>query len=132
MKANRRKFLGLFGGAVAAGPAVVRDTAGFIPEHMAINGIGVIPDAGEAVAFSGDGLSKGWAKDALKKFLARTPEEIARIKRNTNVYSLPPDVYALRSVSIGTKIRMAREVTFRKNEEDRKGYLDGVLKGWWG
>lgn len=129
MKANRRGFLGLFGGAVAAGPSAAKEAL-FSTRDLDVNGVGLF--SGEAMASPGSPMDhKKWARDGLKKLLSRTPEEIAKTKRDTNVYNLPPDVYVLRSVSPGTKIRMAREVIFLKNEREREGYLHGIIKGWW-
>lgn len=124
MKVHRRGFLGISFGTILSKPKL-----------PPLEGIDVLnPPAGgsefaDAVGSSPE--SKEWAKDALKKWVNRSPQEKDRRRRQFYVHNIDATVYPLRSMSFINKYRISRDIQFERSERSHESYLRGILKGWW-
>jgi hypothetical protein len=57
--------------------------------------------------------------------------EIAKRRREFRPYVLDPDTAALRSISLGAKLRRTSHVQFERQEREQKENLHGIIAGWW-
>ena len=128
---KRRAFLGFLGGAAVSGPTVAK-AAG----EMGLADLSLPNAIGEAVLPSAYGYAtqpdnKGWAKDALKRLVGRSAQQIAREKRDTYVQALDSDTACLRSVAIGAKIRRQKRLNYETNIARDEERYRGIIAGWW-
>lgn len=123
---KRRSFLGLLGGAAASGPKVAAESM----RDLEIPGVAFSDENNGIPAVLHSPQEKSWARKQLKKLVSRTDEERERKRRRTTVYNLDPDIHALRSVSIGRKMAMQRDINFRKEEEREREYLNDIIRGF--
>lgn len=123
---KRRSFLGLLGGAVAAGPQSLGDLS---LERMGITTQLATRSMEEPVG-SNAGQQR-WAKDRLKEIMGWPDKAVSLRKKTSYLHGLDPDVAALRSVSLTNKVRMSRELQFQRDLEAEKARLFGIVEGWW-
>lgn len=133
----RRSFLGFLGGAVTAGPRAVASAAAPIA-NMAKLSLGDVSDyasdlhgAQKEVGGPSQGDSIGYAMRRLKEMTGLSAEAAAREQREFYIGALHPDVAGLRSVSIGTKLKMTRRMAYEQSVRNRKTYFQGIIDGLW-
>ena len=130
MQANRRKFLGIFGGAVAAGPSAVKAAAE--SAAMDISGIGVgggdwtcnEPAVGSSRSLSEAMKLCGVVPDFLKKQWM----ESAKSSANNRIRY---DIAVLRSVSLPAKVSMQIDRDYRANEREAWSVESEARKKWY-
>jgi hypothetical protein len=127
---KRRSFLGALS-AVAASPKAVAKAAAPTFNDLSLPGIAasVFPP-GDGVEASGRMSRMDRAKADLNKLLGKSAERVRHERHNFYINGLDPDTAGLRSPSLGAKIRMTRRIQYEKREEREKGYLHGILSGW--
>lgn len=126
---KRRAFLGFLGGAAVSGPTVAKAAAADMSSLALIPGAGDMPD--QPMGYASASGSNSLAKEALKRFLGKTAEQIAYEKRHYHVAMLDPNVGSLRSVALRHKIEMSRAIGYAKRERLEEANLRGHIKGWW-
>lgn len=127
---KRRGFLGLLGGAVAAGPAGVADAV--TPQALKLRHLGIAGTLARVdEASPSDAGRADWAKQRLKKLLGWGSEAREMRRRRYWLEGLEPDVAALRSVALSQKVRISRRIAFERDEAQQKTYLEGVIAGLW-
>ena len=52
-------------------------------------------------------------------------------KRRQYVDALDPQIGALRSVALHRKVAMQRDVSYARSQSQERGYLEGMIAGWW-
>lgn len=125
---KRRAFLGFLGGAAVSGPTVAKAAAADMTS-LALPAVGSsFPPAVGGLASS----DNSWAKNALKRLIGKTAEQIAYEKRDLHIGMLDPNVACLRSVALRHKIEMSRDITYVRRERLQETYLRGHIKGWFG
>lgn len=124
LKTNRRGFLGLLGGAAAAGPSAVKSASAMTMTDLSLEG--VASAASQVQEVSGLG-NAGWAKRSLVKWA--NPDWKERRKREWHVRELDPNTAALRSVALSSKIRITKQMQFLEHERSQKSYLERMLSG---
>lgn len=126
---KRRSFLGALS-AVAASPKAVAKAAAPTIDSLQLTGIAA------SMFHDAEGIATGRmtrierAKLDLDKLLGKSAERIRHERQNFFINGLDPDTAGLRSPSLGAKIRMSRRIQYEKREASAKGYLHGVLSGW--
>lgn len=133
---KRRNFLGFLGGAAIAGPSAAKAAVSSVGmadlAPMGINMLGTSGVGGApTLAWGGSTDNIGYAKDGLKKLVGMTKAERERRKRNHYFQGLDPDTASLRSISLTSKIRLAKDRSFEASERDQKTYLQGVIDRIW-
>lgn len=127
---KRRSFLGFLGGAAVAGPQAAKSAAQMTMADLGTPGIAL-----NASGFMGGGVSPAsqanWAVDALKRLTGMTALAREAKRRRHYVEGISPEVAVLRSVSLPRKIAMSRDIQFEKSLANERGYLNGVIEGWW-
>lgn len=127
---KRRAFLGFLGGAAVAGPQAAKSAAEMTMADLRFPGI-----AGNAVGALGgpvaSGPDRGWAKTQLAKLIGQSAKELEVRKTRYWCDGLSPDVAVLRSVALPRKIAMSKERQFEASLRNERGYLEGVIAGWW-
>ena len=139
---KRRGFFGLMGGAVVAGPTMVKNAAAQGIEALQIGAIsGGVPFPGgygsEGVQLS-DGPSPldpaHWMQRELADFLGVSAKELAERRLETSVHALDPDLAVMRSLSLDAKIRIQRDRQFVRERENQRRYLsrnlERAIKSW--
>lgn len=126
---KRRAFFGVMGGAAVAGPQVAKEVASRVAGLDSLRLTGGLLGPGEHLG-STYGLNQfasqadkasdavGEAQRMLTKLVGITAAQRARVKRDTRVGSLDPDIESYRSLSLVFKIDMQkeREVEARLNQ----------------
>lgn len=128
---KRRAFFGFLGGAAVSGPAVAKAAASDM-SSLALDAATSYGGDAPVGGLSSSGSDKSWVKDQLKRFLGKSAAQIAYEKRETHVSRLDPNVACLRSVALGHKIEMTRNIHYERRERSHEAYLRGHLKGWFG
>lgn len=127
---KRRAFLGFLGGAAVAGPQVAKSAADMTMADLRLPGI-----AGNAMGSLGgpvaSGPDTGWARSQLAKLVGLSAKEREGRKMRYWADGLSPDVAVLRSVALPRKIAMSKERQFEASLRNEKGYLEGIIAGWW-
>ena len=127
---KRRAFLGFLGGAAVAGPQAAKSAAEMTMADLRFPGI-----AGNAMGSLGgrvaSGPDIGWAKSQLAKLVGLGVKEREVKKMRYWSDGLSPDVAVLRSVSLPRKIAMSKDRQFEASLRNERGYLEGVIAGWW-
>lgn len=127
---KRRGFLGFMGGAVAAGPGMAKQAAAqTLADLSIVDGINPAPPLsyyGEFPPRQAD-----WAIPRLGKFkeLLKSAESLKRKHMKTPVPALDPDLANMRSISLGSKIRMQRDRNFKHWLENEGGWLQRAING---
>lgn len=75
--------------------------------------------------------NKSWAKMQLARLLGKTAAQVAREKRDTQIYALDPDLACLRSVNLATKIRRQKRLNYEVNQAREEEQYRGILAGLW-
>ena len=128
---KRRAFFGLLGGAAVAGPQAVKSAAEMTLADVRLSSSGPgVPSIGypDAVAISDDG---SWAKASLSRLLGKSHAQAEMEKRRQYVDALDPQIGALRSVALHRKVAMQRDVSYARSQSQERGYLEGMIAGWW-
>lgn len=129
---RRRAFFGFMGGAAVAGPAAVKSAAemGLGDLSVSVGNFGNSV-AGSSIAGADPADSKTCAQRGLSRLLGKSAVQIAREKRDTYVHAFDADVAALRSVTIGNKIRLQKRLNYDRNREREEENYRGILAGLW-
>lgn len=128
---KRRNFLGFMGGAAVAGPSMAK--AGI--ESLAVPSLGNAANqiVGGTIASGIRGPEEphdplGWAKKDLARLLNKSAAQIMREKQGIQVTMLDPDLAAMRSLSLDTKIRIQRDRLYARSQEQERGWLEQRIK----
>lgn len=127
---KRRSFLGALSVA-ATSPKAVAKAAAPTFNDLQLPGIAAsvfLPDDGVGIGGKMSRMER--AKVDLAKLLGKSAERVRHERHNFYISGLDPDTAGLRSPSLGAKIRMTRRIQYEKREEREKGYLHGILSGW--
>ncbi len=127
---KRRAFLGFLGGAAASGPALAKSAASASLADLSIpnalsGGVGFVSNATASMMDD-----TGWAKDRLTHILGKTATQIAFERRRHHIGALDPNIGALRSVSLQSKIEWSRSLSYDRNAREEKSYFQAVVEGW--
>jgi len=135
---KRRAFLGFLGGVAVAGPQAAKSAAEMTMADLNLPGIGLLGGSGGygALASAGDSSVRSynhvdWAKSSLKMLTGLKTPEIERKKLEYHVHQLDPNIAALRSVALVSKIRVSRDAQFAQSQHRERSYLEGIIAGWW-
>lgn len=130
---KRRAFFGLLGGAVVAGPQAAKSAAQMTLADVRLTSAGMgVPGSGYGSSIAATTVSNGsWASDALKRLIGKTAAQVDMEKRRQYVDALDPQIASLRSVALHRKVAMQRDVSYARSQDGEKGYLEGVIAGWW-
>lgn len=126
---KRRAFLGAIGGAAVAGPSVAK-------EAVSKASLAVAPSGGYGLTGYPDSVGEpldavSWAKERLKALMGRSIKEEERARRTQYIHELEPDVAALRSVNMRTRISMSKRMAYDREQREEYERLNGIIKGWW-
>lgn len=125
---KRRNFLGALTAVVGAGPkAVAKAAAPATMEALSLTGISAMGEEVQSVPFRED---KTYAQNALAKLLGKSKQQHERERKNYHIYSLDPDTAGLRSVSLGSKIRMSRRIQYAQGLRREEYHLTAIVRGW--
>lgn len=134
---KRRNFLGFLGGAAVGGPSVAQSTlssAGFADlapagirlnqgiDHMSVVGAQSTTNAYDNI---------GWAKKRLDELYGLTAAAREHQKRNHYISQLDPDTASLRSVSLTSKIKIAKDRSFEIEQRRSATHLQGIIAKLW-
>ena len=129
---KRRGFLGFMGGAAVAGPAMAKQAVaqsldamrlGTVLPHGIGGGMGLV--GGTEAGVPPDHYDPlGWARKDLAQFLGKSASQLLKERLNTQVSHLDPDIAVMRSISLGTTIRMQRDRNFEQNRTRERGWLE--------
>ena len=129
---KRRAFFGFLGGAAVAGPSVAKSAAQMTLSDLNLRQAGMAGSSGAPMGgMTEPADQKSYAKQALARFMGKTPLQRAREKATHYVDGLDPEVACLRSVALHSKVRMTRAITYERSQLREKTYLEGILAGWW-
>lgn len=120
---QRRGFLGLFAGAVAAkpDPSILFET----PPGLAFN-----VHRGTHGYEASEGFDKiGWGKKRLKKLFGLTKAAEALEMKRHYISGLDADTAALRSMSNVAKLRRTRAIQYRLAKQEEISTLEGIVSG---
>jgi len=135
IKATRRAFFALFGGAVAAGPAAAKTAAQMTMADLSVGKLGLSLGSsmvsGSPAGSINETSQVGWAKDSLKKLAGVSKVERAMRKQEFYFDGLDPQIASLRSISLVNRIRISRDIQFERSEVRQRSYLEGVISGLW-
>lgn len=131
----RRNFLKMVTGMVASGQQVAKTasamtTADINLKMLGLAGAAAQRDAGPSPA-SDPEYAKTWAAKRLAQLAMPGKRQRKMRKDRFWVDSLDPDVASLRSVSLGSKVRMSRDRQFERSERAERVYLKGIIAGLW-
>ncbi len=127
---KRRSFLGLLGGAAAAGPSNVANAV--TPQALKLRHLGIAGTLARVdEAEPSDAGRVEHAKQRLKQLIGWGSEARAMRRRRYWLDGLEPDVAALRSVALSQKVRISRRIAFERDEATQQSYLEGVIAGLW-
>lgn len=119
---NRRGFLAGLTGAVTGGRKAVEDMT-----SLTLHGKANFPPVHGYGGLDPHSENRGWAWDALKKWA--NPAYIKRQKKEFYLDSLDVDVHALKSVSLGNKLRMSKDRKFEAYMKGQRSYLQRIWDG---
>ena len=132
---KRRNFLSFLGGAAVAGPTAARAAASTIgmadlaPLGVNMLGSGSMGQAAVGAYDTYDHIN--YAKEGLKKLVGLSSIARERRKREHYFQGLDPDTASLRSISLTSKIKIAKERSFEAQERNQRSYFQGVIDGLW-
>lgn len=123
---KRRGFLKALAGAPIAGPAVVKEAVASTMADLSLSGV--------ATGIASNGMmpqspDDNWAQKELTKYLGKTAAHLALEKKQFQFNGIEPDVAALRSVSLTSKVRLSRDIAFERSQEQHKSWLEGRIAG---
>ncbi len=129
---KRRAFLGFLGGAAASGPSVAKAAAEMTVADLALGPAfdGGMP-GGVGANLSYPTPDREWASEQLKRLLGKTAVQIAKEKRDYHVSFIDTNTAALRSMSLGAKLRMTREAQYERQVHREQEQWEGVISGLW-
>lgn len=132
---KRRGFLGMFAGAVVAGPSMAKQAAAETLAGLNVNALsgGIASQSGEFPPYGGAVSSSGmnnWASNELAKLGLRTASQHEFYKRRMTVHMLDPDLASFRSFALHQKIRMQRERDYERSLEGQKSQYLATIAGW--
>lgn len=131
MKFSRRNFFGFMGGAAVAGPSVVKKASEMVPSDLKLP----VTDIGDSYELATDVSrvvspeTKTHYAKVLTRLIGLTPYQKGELRRRYPVYELDVNVATLRSVNLGTKIRMSRDILFEKDLKRQRNFAEGILSG---
>lgn len=130
---TRRKLLQMIGMGAAAPavlPAPLETLADLRPDGIALSAMSSHPPGRLGVATSAGGIGNiEWARRELAELA--DPMRRERRRYEHSVYSIDPDVHALRSVSLSAKARIQKDRSFERQEAMQKSRLLGIIEGIW-
>ena len=126
---TRRGFLKMLGIGAAAAPMAPAAVGDLTLSGVNVAGMGGLHFGGEAVQNPATslGYSQGWVQRKVAELMS--PSAKAERWQNTNVFSLDPDLHALRSMSLGSKIAIQRQRNFERSEASARSYVERLLRG---
>lgn len=128
---ERRAFLGFLGGAASSGPAIVKSAAQMGLHDLTMPGIVRGGGSGIEAADAPACDAKDYAKRGLAKLLGKSAAQIARDKRDTYIDGLDPCIASLRSMALGAKVRLQRDINYNRRRNRDEERFRGILAGWW-
>lgn len=126
---NRRSVLGFLGLGAAAGPIAAKSAAQMTLGDLGLDGVSQV--VGYASEPGKAGSSAASAASTLARMAMMSDAARRQQKRAHYLQGLEPDIAALRSVNLRTKIRMSRDIQFERYVREQRGYLEGIIAGWW-
>lgn len=127
MKFSRRGVLGLFGGAAAAGPAVVAKGSSQMGA-LDVSSVGLLSEMANGDSFA-PGDSKTFAIKQIAKRKLFGLVDWQKRKSKFIIHRLDVDTASLRSVSLGSKMRISRDRQWRASEEREDDWLARLAAG---
>jgi hypothetical protein len=128
---NRRSFLGFLGVGAVSGPKMAKTVGMEALEVGNITTIGSMVDAADFYPTSPEGRQSKM-ECALKQLAKRAKETVFDIeekRKEQHVHYLTPDVVALRSVSLGHKMRMVRDQMYEAEREKNHKRWTRIVAG---
>jgi hypothetical protein len=132
VKLDRRGFLSFLGVGTVAGPGAVKGAAAMTLADTKLRSLGLA--SGHAGVLDEPQAARSraeWARQQLKQLAGFTPDQQEMRRRQFYLEGIEADVAPLRSVALAHKIRMSREIAWRRSEKTQRAYLNGLIKGWW-
>lgn len=136
---KRRSFFGVMGGAAVAGPAMAKEAVGRLStgmEGLSLgNGAGLVGEASGYATQANTFLIPSAvdeavnAKAILGKLVGITAAQRAKVKRETYVSILDPDLASYRSLSLSAKIDMQKERMVASRISERKTFWQRIADG---
>lgn len=138
---KRRGFLGLMGGALAAGPSMAKEAvAGLeslaVPKGLSAGYENTIEpvDAwqmGNSTISWGDDKDHGdWLRDRLKELAGITDKDKQERLARMRVYEIDPDLQANRSFSLSAKIHLQKRRDLERELANEKRSISFQLAEW--
>jgi hypothetical protein len=134
---KRRNFLGFLGGAAVAGPSAAKAAVSQVGmAGLAPIGINLASGSGKYSGAVTQGIGATYshveyARSALKSMMSLTDAAKEHRKREHYFQGLDPDTASLRSLSLTSKIKLAKERSFEASERKQRSHLQGIIDGLW-
>lgn len=132
---KRRGFLGFMGGALAAGPGMVKEAASMeslrLPNFIG-DSLDFIPGGSYPSEVKQEWRDDphSWEREKLARLLRRGKEHHDYFRRQRLVQTLDPDIASYRSIALHRKISMQRDRLYERELEAEKDELLKRIAGW--
>lgn len=128
---KRRGFLGLMGGALAAGPSMAKEAVTQTMADLSVPGVGIpygmggMPPGAQNAADPYN--EREHLQGQLRKLLGKSAAEKLREKKTMGVNMLDPDLAAMRSFSLSARMRIQQDRNYERMLEQERGWIERRL-----
>lgn len=132
---KRRSFFGFMAGAAAIKPDPTKLAMAEM-ENMKLHHLSMSPGPIDLMDIDPTGTASKAQRiaEAIKqkaKYLAMPQQMRDHQKKNIWMDGLDPNIAACRSIAMTSKIRISREIAYKKQDEHKRSWFDLVIGGYY-
>lgn len=127
---KRRGFLGLMGGALAAGPSMAKEAVTQTMADLSVPGVGIPYGMGGMPGQTSSNApydEREHLQGQLSKLLGKSAAEKLREKKTMGVNMLDPDLASMRSFSLSARMRIQQDRNYERMLEQERSWIERRL-----